>query len=685
MSLEDYTVENPTLITSPRSKLAMQRLGILQSELLLPKVADFMQDFPEPELQEKCVDHYRALIPQLLEQLRAERDKIVKEEGKDGRSLSHQTIEQLENATLEMIQNEKRAIEKLKVRQISEVKKLIESEVKAAELRDAAEELARKREQEEVKARRQVEEQRVAQEKARQAAEDERKQKAEEYEHQLRRKMQEDQAKLEERARLEKEAQAQKKLDAERRAKEDEAKRKQFQERMEATAKAEEEKAKEKRLVLEEKEKKRKQANEEKQMQMKREAEEAFLEQAKRFAAVAKRNEEILQEKREKFEERQAHTLEKKQAFEETQRALAQKKKVDAEKKIREIAQVLQKNEEVQRKKLEDYAAKQEQLTIRQEELRQLKETETISRKQKNERFVEHLSSVIEKNILQMQKNCETLKEKERVKIDKVNEHKKAFDHEVRMKCLQTYLRRREKQEIIQRAARANEFLRTQKDAELKTEQDRLAMAVKKKDELMETRFKLKRDLQMEKERVNNDFQKVQAGKLDINEIAKRYNIDVNSKGAEGGEEPAHSKSRSPPIKKLASQSKVTVSQSKNPSTLPKIYQSAASIHPEGKQPAARDESAHSKTLADAGNQQKVGKSSNTNEMKLKFNEQLIMMIVNEREKEKQRTQLLDEAAETNRNKLEEQFVKERALALRKIQQKLRSEKIGDELLKVFV
>ena len=44
----------------------------------------------------------------------------------------------------------------------------------------------------------------------------------------------------------------------------------------------------------------------------------------------------------------------------------------------------------------------------------------------------------------------------------------------------------------------------------------------------MQTRFRLKKDLQLEKERIVEDFSKLQSGKIAIDEIASRYNIQMS-------------------------------------------------------------------------------------------------------------------------------------------------------------
>lgn len=690
MSLEDYSLDNPRVIDSPRSKLAMQRLGVVPEELLLPQAKDFAKFFPEPELQEKCVDFYREKIPQLISKLLAEKDRISKEEGTKSAKLRPMNSEDLESATKEMILNEKKAIEKLKQRQINEVKKLIEGEVRTNEMREAAAELARKREQEEQAAKALVEEQRQRQEKERKIADEERKRRAEEDEKMIRLKMKEDQLKYEERIQHEKELQLQKKLESERLAKEEAQRKKLFQERLEANARLEEEKALERKHQLDERELKRKQMAEEKQLQMKREAEEAFIEQAKRFAEVARRNEGILQERREKFETRQAHTQEKKQVFEEMKQKQILEKRAEAERKIKEIAKVLKKNEEVQKRKMNEYIAKQNVFQQRFEELQRIKESEIISRKQKNEKFVEHLASVLEKNVKQMEDFTATMKEREKAKLEKVSEQKRQFDYEVRLKSLNTFLQGREKQEIIQRTARAQEFVRQQKDLEVKNDQNRLNLTLKKKEELMETRFKLKRDLQLEKEKVGLDFQKVQAGKLDLKEIATRYNIDLNSREEEDKTNPrpfAQSKSPSKPqkliVKNVSKEFEKQKEKGKETENSTSQYPQASSFRSNSQRiikPVPNRMIIKGPSTRPVPIQEKPPQMNSTEapaeSKKTQMEEEIIQMIKEERNKENERMSMIQNAEDSEKESLELRFAKERSMGLQQIQKKLRESRL---------
>ena len=157
MSLGDYTLDNPIQITSPRSKLAMSWLGIVEQDLRIPDPSEFAEDFPEPHLQNLCVEHYKEKIPKLLNKLKDEWNNIKMgkfEESKSRGLAKSLRADSLNEGNQIILEHEKREMQKLKERQMNELKKMLDAELRASELREAADELVRKRAEQEAEAKR---------------------------------------------------------------------------------------------------------------------------------------------------------------------------------------------------------------------------------------------------------------------------------------------------------------------------------------------------------------------------------------------------------------------------------------------------------------------------------------------------------------------------------------------------
>lgn len=128
-SIEDYDPDFPVKITESASVKAMKNLCILRSELKLPK-KDQLKDLGDKELENIVLDHHRNRINKLINRIKVERLRILRDSSNPDAEKKAVNINDIDGHKYKnTVDLDKILIEKIRKRQQREVEQMIQSVV----------------------------------------------------------------------------------------------------------------------------------------------------------------------------------------------------------------------------------------------------------------------------------------------------------------------------------------------------------------------------------------------------------------------------------------------------------------------------------------------------------------------------------------------------------------------------
>lgn len=206
-------------------------------------------------------------------------------------------------------------------------------------------------------------------------------------------------------------------------------------------------------------------------------------------------------------------------------------------------------------------------------------------------------------------------------------------EEEGKKRMIEDLLRRLEKQENLQKHMRMEEYQKEQITEKINSQAIRTEMLKKEREALLQTRFEIKKKIDEDKAKVLEKFEKVKIGKLDPQALAEEYgfspeqkeeNKDKSKKGG-GSVFSDQNNRKNVPVKKNRS--------------------------------------------LNEGGKDDENFENGLQELKLKLNNQILVVLEEEQEKELKRDQMLNTEMEVGKKKeLEKQFAIERGIAQKRIE-----------------
>lgn len=274
---------------------------------------------------------------------------------------------------------------------------------------------------------------------------------------------------------------------------------------------------------MEEKEIKRRQLMEEQRWKRREEARRAQEEHDKKIREAHEKSDMALEETKRMFELKQQENEDKRRAYQIRRRKSLDMRREEAERKSQEIQRKLEDMEARDWEKRQGYKHKFDEFEKRKEENMARSMRESSMRKSELDEAARKRQEAYDLACQTREENRMNLLKDIQEKNNRSEIAKRKHDQAQMERRYREFITSQDKKFNVDKIARQNQYKRDQLNKRLIEENNRAIRIRNERNEIMQTKQKLRRDIDRDKQAIIHDFEMVNQGKVDPSVIAKKY------------------------------------------------------------------------------------------------------------------------------------------------------------------